>query len=344
MGVKLLESLEMQIGLPLDSRDIVTNVDQRNNIEPAVRYIGMEVYVSEENKKYRLEDGIENFNWKEIKAVANASELITDDDHLTVSKTEKETWSGKAEKVHTHTKKDITDFTHTHSKSEINDFPESLKNPSSLTIKLNGTPTVYDGSTVEEVNITPASIGAQPSGNYALATHNHDGVYQPKGEYAQLTHTHDYVPLTRKINVSEGLTGSGILSDDLTIGIDYSDDISIEEILNKNLLKEVFELATEQDVRNLFVGTVLEGGETYDLSALSNDETKMVNMKLLSLYNDLISNKFKGQTDELKTAIDNLKKIQVVAGTGLNGGGALTSNITLSLDYGTDTEIENILK
>ena len=190
MGIKLLESLEMQTGLPLDSRDIVTNIDQRNNIEPAVRYIGMEVYVSEENKKYRLEDGIENFNWKEIKAVANASELITDDDHLTVSKTEKETWSGKAEKVHTHTKKDITDFTHTHSKSEINDFPESLKNPSSLTIKLNGTPTVYDGSTVEEVNITPASIGAQPSGNYALATHNHDGVYQPKGSYANAVHTH----------------------------------------------------------------------------------------------------------------------------------------------------------
>ncbi len=203
MGIKLLESLEMQTGLPLDSRDIVANIDQRNNIEPSVRYIGMEVYVSEENKKYRLEDGIENFNWKEMKAIANASELITDDDHLTVSKIEKETWSGKAERVHTHTaneitnfththkKSEITDFSHTHLKSEITDFPESLKNPSALTVKLNGTPTaVYDGSAVKEVNITPASIGAQPSGDYALATHNHDGVYQPKGSYADAVHTH----------------------------------------------------------------------------------------------------------------------------------------------------------
>lgn len=118
----------------------------------------------------------------------------------------------------------------------------------------------------------------------------------------------------------------------------------IESILNQNLIKDVLELATEQDIRNLFVGTVLEGGETYNLSSLSTDESKVVNMRLLSLFNDLISNKFKGQTDELKTAIDNLKKIQIIAGTGLKGGGSLSGNITLSLDYGTTEEVKNTLK
>lgn len=108
----------------------------------------MEVYVVEENKKYRLEDGIENFNWKEMKPVVHANELITDDYYLTVSKTEKETWSGKAERVHTH------------GKSEITDFPVSLKNPNVLTISLNGTSQVaYDGSTVKDINVTPESIG-----------------------------------------------------------------------------------------------------------------------------------------------------------------------------------------
>lgn len=118
----------------------------------------------------------------------------------------------------------------------------------------------------------------------------------------------------------------------------------IESILNQNLIKDVLELATEQDIRNLFVGTVLEGGETYNLSSLSTDESKVVNMRLLSLFNDLISNKFKGQTDELKTAIDNLKKIKIIAGTGLKGGGSLSGDITLSLDYGTTEEVKNTLK
>ena len=118
----------------------------------------------------------------------------------------------------------------------------------------------------------------------------------------------------------------------------------IESILNQNLIKDVLELATEQDIRNLFVGTILEGGETYNLSSLSTDESKVVNMRLLSLFNDLISNKFKGQTDELKTAIDNLKKIKIIAGTGLKGSGSLSGDITLSLDYGTTEEVKNTLK
>src|SRR5690606_8097147 len=34
-------------------------------------------------------------------------------------------------------------------------------------------------------------IGAQPAGDYAAGTHDHDGTYQPAGDYAAGTHTHD---------------------------------------------------------------------------------------------------------------------------------------------------------
>lgn len=146
------------------------------------------------------------------------------------------------------------------------------------------------------------------------------------------------------INVGAGLTGGGNLGSNVSINLDYATSQEIEELLNKNLLKEVFELATEQDIRNLFAGTKLEGGTEYKLSALSTDESKIVNMRLLSLYNDLISQNFNGQTSELSKAIENLKKIQIIAGTGLTGTGSLTGNITLSLDYGTSEEIQNVLK
>ena len=146
------------------------------------------------------------------------------------------------------------------------------------------------------------------------------------------------------INVGAGLTGGGNLGSNVSINLDYATSQEIEELLNKNLLKEVFELATEQDIRNLFTGTKLEGGTEYKLSALSTDESKIVNMRLLSLYNDLISQNFNGQTSELSKAIENLKKIQIIAGTGLTGTGSLTGNITLSLDYGTSEEIQNVLK
>lgn len=82
----------------------------------------------------------------------------------------------------------------------------------------------------------------------------------------------------------------------------------IENILNQNLIKDVLELATEQDIRNLFVGTVLEGGETYNLSSLSTDESKVVNMRLLSLFNDLLLQKITGNKNELTNLINSIKR------------------------------------
>ena len=66
----------------------------------------------------------------------------------------------------------FTPSSHTHTKSQITDFPASLKNPTSLSIQLNGgTATVYDGSTAKSINITPAGIGAAASGH----THKYAG-------------------------------------------------------------------------------------------------------------------------------------------------------------------------
>ena len=62
---------------------------------------------------------------------------------------------------------------HTHTKSQITDFPASLKNPTSIVIKLNSGTTegsnmfTYDGSGAKSINITPGAIGA------AATSHTH---------------------------------------------------------------------------------------------------------------------------------------------------------------------------
>ena len=63
---------------------------------------------------------------------------------------------------------------HTHTKSQVTDFPASLKNPSALSIQLNGgAATSYDGSAAKSVNVTASGIGA-----------------------AAASHTHPYLPLS----------------------------------------------------------------------------------------------------------------------------------------------------
>lgn len=64
---------------------------------------------------------------------------------------------------------DISLKTHKHGKADITDFPTSIKNPQPFVVKLNGGTTegtnqfAYDGSTLKNLNITPASIGAAKS-------------------------------------------------------------------------------------------------------------------------------------------------------------------------------------
>lgn len=115
--------------------------------------------------------------------------------------------------------------------ANITGKPSTMPNPHALTIKLNGSSgTTYSGTSAAEINITPASIGAQVAGSYALSSHNHDTVYsktthnhddryytetevnnklagyQPKGDYASSSHTHPYLP-----------TAGGTITGNLTV-------------------------------------------------------------------------------------------------------------------------------
>ena len=229
MGVKLLESINMQTNMPLDDRSVVQTIVHRDAIPSSVRYLGMKVYVSDEKKEYRLEDGIENTHWTEMKAIAKASELITDDNHLTVSTTEKEKWNSKAEVDHKHSeyqikgdyavkshKHNATDITQDETHRFVTDTDKSNWNSkaagnhnhdnvysklnhkhTTLSIQLNsGSATVYDGSIAKSINITPASIGAQAIGNYAVNGHTHDDRYFTETEVNNL--------LNGKANSSHG--------------------------------------------------------------------------------------------------------------------------------------------
>ena len=125
----------------------------------------------------------------------------------------------------------------------------------------------------------------------------------------------------------------------------------IESILNQNLIKDVLELATEQDIRNLFVGTVLEGGETYNLSSLSTDESKVVNMRLLSLYNDLILQKVGNDSDTLKrelTSLINSAKSTLEAAIKLKANitdvNEIKKNLETAINLRATTEYVNSMK
>lgn len=87
-------------------------------------------------------------------------------------------WNGK--ELRAISKSQFAQASHTHTKSQITDFPTSLKNPTSLILRLNGGTTegtnqfTYDGSTAKTISITPSGIGAATSG------HNHDSAYLGK--------------------------------------------------------------------------------------------------------------------------------------------------------------------
>jgi hypothetical protein len=63
-------------------------------------------------------------------------------------------WSGITNKPTS-----FTPASHTHTKANITDFPTSLKNPTALTISVNGTNTAYDGASAKTVTIDESALG-----------------------------------------------------------------------------------------------------------------------------------------------------------------------------------------
>ncbi len=126
----------------------------------------------------------------------------------------------------------FTPSAHTHTKSQITDFPSSLKNPTSLSIQLNGgTATTYDGSTAKSINITPAGIGAAAS-SHTHAIANITNLQTTLDGKAATDHTHDYIPLTG----SNALSGTFVPAENKTVNIGTQDNpISVLYAGNVNL-------------------------------------------------------------------------------------------------------------
>lgn len=85
---------------------------------------------------------------------------------------------------------------------------------------------------------------------------------------------------------------------------------TVEEIRNifsqKQFVYDTLELATEADIRNLFTGTRMEGKAQFDLSSLSENEATIVNMRLLSLFNDLLQQRMNADGKNLQKTLTDL--------------------------------------
>ena len=174
-----------------------------------------------------------------------ASRIKQDKDNRLVSDTQIAAWNGKADAAHTHTK------------SQITDFPSSIKNPTSLSIQLNGgTATVYDGSTAKSINITPAGIGAAASGHThtianitnlqtaldgkAASSHTHTianvtGLQTALDGKAASSHTHGNADIT-SVDASK-ITG--------TISIDHLPQGALDRLVRVDDDTARFKLTTE---------------------------------------------------------------------------------------------------
>lgn len=138
----------------------------------------------------------------------------------------------------------------------------------------------------------------------------------------------------------------------------------IEQLLGFNALSNEFVLATLDDIRNLFPGA---GGSTeaFNLAHISSDSTRIVNMLLLSNYNEYLQQKLNEiknyindtkvnkvdlnnyytvvKTNELlNTKVNNTTRISV--GDGLLGSGTLNNNINITVDTLNTSEIQQILR
>lgn len=100
---------------------------------------------------------------------------------------------------------------HTHTKSQITDFPASLKNPTALTISLNGTSQgAYDGSAAKSINITPSAIGAAAASHgshvtFSTANPAANGTASPGGSATTTVAKSDHVhPLQTTVSGNAG--------------------------------------------------------------------------------------------------------------------------------------------
>lgn len=109
--------------------------------------------------------------WERIIDKPNMSDYYTKNELNTNYYTKTETDNKLSTSYYTKTETDTklntkANSSHTHTTSQISNFPTSMKNPTSITVQLNGGSTegtnkfTYDGSTAKSINVTPSAIGA----------------------------------------------------------------------------------------------------------------------------------------------------------------------------------------
>lgn len=207
-GINLNAGFKLIAESPLDVRSVVdTEAEKAALVTDHAAYTGMIVYVKESKRTYQYNsDGTWEFFTKgneyvhptgdgnlHVPATGNNSNgrfLVAGNQPGSMSWKEiLPSTIGAADRVHTHTK------------SQITDFPSSIKNPNALTVSLDGiSQGDYDGSVAKGINITPESINASRSNH----THLYAGsasVGGPANSALKLTN-----PIT--LSLSNMVTGS----------------------------------------------------------------------------------------------------------------------------------------
>lgn len=207
-GINLNAGFKLIAESPLDVRSVVdTEAEKAALVAAHAAYTGMIVYVKESKRTYQYNsDGTWEFFTKgneyvhptgdgnlHVPATGNNSNgrfLVAGNQPGSMSWKEiLPSTIGAADRVHTHTK------------SQITDFPSSIKNPNALTVSLDGiSQGDYDGSVAKGINITPESINASRNNH----THLYAGsasVGGPANSSLKLTN-----PIT--LSLSNMVTGS----------------------------------------------------------------------------------------------------------------------------------------
>lgn len=210
-GINLNAGFKLIAESPLDVRTVVdTEAEKAALVAAHAAYTGMIVYVKESKRTYQYNsDGTWEFFTKgkeyvhptgdgnlHVPATGNNSNgrfLVAGNQPGSMSWKEiLPSTIGAADRVHTHTK------------SQITDFPSSIKNPNALTVSLDGiSQGDYDGSVAKGINITPESINASRNNH----THLYAGsasVGGPANSALKLTN-----PIT--LSLSNMVTGSATL-------------------------------------------------------------------------------------------------------------------------------------
>ena len=66
MTINIIDGFDVSAPKPLDIREVVTTLVDRDNIDNNKRYIGLVTWVNNEEKEYRLIGGISNNDWVEV--------------------------------------------------------------------------------------------------------------------------------------------------------------------------------------------------------------------------------------------------------------------------------------